>query len=119
MELLNEIWELLQHPVVILFWLHFIADFVLQSDEIARTKSKCNLILLLHVTIYSLPFLWFGWLFAFVNGAAHFITDYFTSRATSRLHKAGKNHWFFVVVGFDQAIHLTTLFVTYGIIVGF
>lgn len=118
LEILNEIWFWLQHPLVILIWMHFIADFVFQSNKVAIAKSKCNKTLLLHVIIYSVPFIWFGGLFALINGIAHFITDYFTSRATSWLYQKEERHWFFVVVGFDQAIHLTTLFVTYMILIG-
>jgi len=99
--------------LLILIWLHFIADFVLQTDEVAISKSKDNKILLLHVVIYSLPFLYFGWLFALINGALHFVTDYFTSRWTAKLWAEEKRHQFFVVIGFDQAIHITTLIITY------
>ena len=118
-EILNEIWTFLTHPVVVLIWLHFIADFVMQSSAMATNKSSSNKWLGLHVLVYTLPWFYFGWLFAIINGVAHFITDYFSSRATSKLWKKREVHWFFVVVGFDQAIHLTTLFVTYGILVGF
>jgi len=118
MEILNQILELLQHPIIMLIWMHFVADFVLQSDSMAKNKSTSNKWLGLHIFVYSIPFIYFGWLFAIVNGIAHFITDYITSRITSRLWKAGKVHYFFVVIGFDQAVHITTLFVTYGLLVG-
>ena len=118
-ETLNTIWELLQHPVVILIWMHFIADFVFQTDSMAKNKSSSNKWLTLHVSIYTLPFFWFGGAFAVTNGIAHFITDYFSSRATSYLWQKEQRHWFFVVVGLDQAIHITTLFVTYGLLIGF
>ena len=98
--------------ILILVWLHFFADFVLQSDYVARNKSSNNKILALHCLIYSIPFLWLGWVFALFNGLCHFITDYITSRVSSKLYKSGEIHWFFVVIGFDQAVHLTTITTT-------
>jgi hypothetical protein len=56
-------------------------------------------------------------MFAVVNSALHFVTDFCTSRATSALWKKDQRHWFFVVIGLDQAIHMTCLFVTYEVLV--
>lgn len=98
---------------LVLVWLHIIADFVLQSDRIALAKSHDNEALAKHVAIYSLPFFWFGWQFVMANLAAHFVTDYITSRLTTKLWLANKRHWFFVTIGVDQGLHLSTLFVTY------
>lgn len=99
--------------ILLLLWIHFIADFILQTDWMARNKSKRNIPLIVHCIVYTIPFLYFGWVFALVNGTAHFVTDYVTSRASSRLWAKKEVHWFFVVVGFDQAIHMTTLILTY------
>lgn len=95
--------------VLTVVWMHFVADFILQSDKMAINKSKSNGWLLLHVGVYSLPFFWFGVKFVLVQAAAHFTTDWVTSRATSWLWKREERHWFFVVIGLDQAIHLTCL----------
>ena len=103
------------NDIIILIWIHFVADFILQSDKIATNKSKNNIILLKHCIIYSIPMLWFGLYFSIINGILHFITDYFTSRLCSHLHKKQERHWFFVVIGLDQAIHMTTLILTLGI----
>lgn len=95
-----------------LVWTHFVADFILQSDDMAKNKSKSNYWLSMHVAVYALPFLLFGWKFAIVNGIAHWLVDWWTSRINSHLWSKGKVHAFFVGVGADQAIHMTTLLVT-------
>lgn len=101
------------YDILILVWLHFIADFILQSDKVAKNKSKSNKTLAFHCSIYAMPLLWFGPLFASINGVLHFLTDWITSRWCSKLYYKGERHWFFVVIGFDQALHLTALILTY------
>lgn len=107
-----------------IIWAHFIADFIFQSDSMAKNKSSSNEWLLKHILTYSaFLFAFFavdGWkfniinasLFALVNGVAHLITDYFTSRWSKGLWEKGQVHNFFVVIGFDQAIHLSILVAT-------
>lgn len=109
---------------------HWIADFIFQTDDMAKNKSKSNLWLAKHIASYMallVPFAFYaGWLlpgwrilaFVLINGAAHFATDYVTSRINSKLYAEGKIHEFFVCVGFDQAIHLATLIFTYRILFG-
>ena len=55
-----------------------------------------------------------GAAFAIVNAVLHFATDWCTSRVTKRLWLAEQRHWFFVVIGLDQSIHMTCLLGTYG-----
>lgn len=112
----------------ILFW-HWIADFVCQTDYMAKNKSKIWKVLFEHVCTYSmvlclgLTLVYRGkWGIGFssfsmayfycANFIGHFCTDAITSRITSRLLAAGKHHWFFVVIGIDQFIHYTTLILT-------
>ncbi|RYC70680.1 DUF3307 domain-containing protein [Spirosoma sordidisoli] len=44
--------------------LHFVGDYLLQNDFMAREKTRSLLVAALHATIYALPFLlvcWSGW----------------------------------------------------------
>jgi hypothetical protein len=104
---------------------HWVADFVLQTHWQASNKSKNWDALTQHVTTYTLAMaVMLCWLFtprtlgAFVGITliAHFMTDAITSRITSRLY--AKQHWhnFFVVVGFDQLLHYTQLFLTISLL---
>ena len=99
--------------ILLIVWFHFLSDFILQSDKMAINKSSSNKWLSIHVAVYSIPFVYFGLKYAAINYVLHWITDYFSSRATTVLWKKGERHWFFVVIGFDQAIHMTCLFLTY------
>jgi hypothetical protein len=123
---------------------HFIGDFLLQSDWMALNKSKDNWALFCHCTLYSLVFAPFGLAFMVANFWLHFITDYITSRITSKLwfmnmnyaerilpmsndyssvfdnvvFTPWKRHWFFVAIGADQLVHFVTLVLTYKLLAG-
>lgn len=99
--------------LITLVLMHFVADFVFQTDKIAINKSSKNEVLATHVFLYSLPFFWFGPVFAIVNALLHFATDYCTSRLAGYFWKKDERHWFFVTIGADQAIHMICLFTTY------
>ena len=88
---------------------HLISDFILQTDEMAKGKSKSNKWLTIHVLVYTFPFFIFGWKFAILNGAFHFVTDYLTSRLSSKMWSQNRVHDFFVVIGADQALHMIVL----------
>jgi hypothetical protein len=112
--------------VLILFFLHFIGDFVLQSHWMASNKSKNVKALMAHVGIYAcviavLPTIMlvlqmiscFSWLvFVVLNLVIHFIIDFTTSKITSKLWMKQSWHNFFVVVGLDQFLHALTLVTT-------
>jgi len=109
---------------VVLLAAHWLADFFLQTHWQASNKSKRMDALARHVGTYTMVLLvvaifLFGFelgvAFAALNGVLHFGTDYFTSRWSSKLYAKQDWHNFFVVIGFDQLIHQTTLATTLAI----
>lgn len=121
--------------------IHWVADFVLQTDEEAKGKSKNWLDLINHTLTYSviwliflLPYstlLWFDgkiyfsgvflipFSFFVITFLCHTITDYYTSRVNSGLWAEGKTHDFFVAIGFDQLLHYFQLVLTYYYLMNF
>lgn len=115
--------------LLVLFWImamHLLADFVLQTDEMARGKSTSNYWLGRHVSIYScvmwvaigvlvpLPMSLF---WAIGNGILHWCTDWVTSRCSSHFFQKGDYHNGFIVVGIDQFIHLVCLVLSTALVV--
>lgn len=112
--------------VIFILFIHWVADFVLQSNDMATKKSTKNSWLLAHTGCYSLVWLgichilismnvlnpWF-YLFAPITFVFHTIQDYITSRISSKLYKQNKIHDFFVCIGFDQFLHFVQLLITY------
>lgn len=123
---------------------HWVSDFVLQTHWMATNKSRDWKAMLSHVTVYTgsmmflvlslgfmlapfaaandltnavilvlSPTVYVAWIL--LNGFLHLVTDIITSRYTSRLWAKADYHNFFVMVGFDQLIHYTCLFVTIAI----
>jgi len=101
--------------------LHWIFDFVLQSDMMALNKSKSMWWLAGHCFAYSymafflVPtfpayLIFFGYLFI-----THFIIDGITSRLNAWLWKKNEYHWFFTSIGLDQWLHYAALFLYLGI----
>jgi hypothetical protein len=100
--------------LLILYLFHFIDDFILQSDEMAINKSTSLKWLTIHSIVYGIPisiiaYDLVGLQFGIFNTLAHFLVDFFSSRMTSSFWKSGNRHWFFVTIGFDQLIHITTI----------
>lgn len=123
--------------IFLIIWLlsaHWIADFVLQTHEQSKAKSHSNKALLKHTTHYSVAMVVLMSftvllttlgsaigvinlvLFGIITLVCHTITDYFTSRLSSRLYKEGRIHDFFVCIGFDQLLHYVQLILTYKIL---
>ncbi len=113
--------------------IHFFSDFVCQTHKMAINKSKNNCWLTAHVAVYSFitllawvftifqigvifhlnTYLWFT-IFIF---STHWITDYITSRFSSKYFGKGDYHNGFVVVGIDQVLHYIQLLSAYYLFV--
>lgn len=98
--------------------IHFLADFVFQSSQMATGKSKSVKWLSIHVGVYGLVTLlsaflismkldsfYYGFSWWMANVALHFVVDFFTSKITSRLWEQKNMRLFFVMIGFDQLLH--------------
>jgi len=103
---------------------HWVADFVFQTNKMAKNKSTSLFWLSNHICEYQAVLLILLWLtdlrlgriviYVLVNGIAHLIIDFVTSKINSKLWAKGKVHWFFVSVGFDQFFHVAILLITIG-----
>ena len=108
------------NDIVLIIILHFIADFLCQTREMGLRKYSSNLILFKHIAAYSTVFFVasfltpaFGLMFVVVNGLAHTITDWCSSRIGKWFHEQNQMYWFFATLGLDQTVHLLTLILTY------
>jgi len=112
--------------VLLIGFIHWISDFIFQTDDMANNKGKSIKWLSFHVFTYSL-LTTMGWaaftqnpedlfMVFLITFSTHWVTDFFTSKATGYFYL--KQEWrnFFNVVGLDQLIHLTTLMLTYNYI---
>jgi len=112
---------------------HWIGDFVLQSEQEAMNKSHNIFWLLRHTFRYTIfweiallvlivinfhhPFFvyipWSFTKFLAITFICHTITDYYTSKLNKKLWEQKRVHDFFVMVGFDQLLHYIQLFLTF------
>lgn len=125
--------------IIAILAVHWLADFLLQTDWQAQNKSSNIKALLEHTVTYS--WVWFfvvlfyliiqynafefykilicvfvSIYFTITTFICHTITDYFTSRLNKKLWEEKKVHWFFVSIGFDQLLHYIQLLITYKLI---
>jgi len=108
---------------IIIILVHYLGDFILQTDWQAKNKSTSNFALNRHVLSYSLlwgavAFIYFGrieiaGLFWFVTYVCHFATDWITSRQVKKYFAKEDHHNGFVVIGFDQVLHYLQLWLTF------
>ena len=105
--------------------IHFLADFVLQTDSQAKLKSSNVNALYCHTFTYSLVWwmasslilgIFDGTIFAFITFATHTFIDFITSRIGKSYWEKGDYHNGFVVVGADQVLHYLQLYYTFKLL---
>jgi hypothetical protein len=100
---------------------HWLADFVFQKEEDQINKSHSFHHLLNHAIWYSL-IMWtlfliilpakthvYAWAITLLS---HTSIDFFSSKLNKKLWDAGRIHYFFVNMGFDQVLHYIQLYLT-------
>jgi hypothetical protein len=124
----------------IILVVHYIADFIFQTEEMGVSKSKSFFILLKHTFVYTLVFYsafiiigiydgvigldgfeitlkWF--LFFPITFITHTLVDFLSTKIKSKqfinkqFYTKGLNFGFFSMIGLDQVIHYGILFLTY------
>ena len=109
--------------IIIILILHTIGDFFLQGSKLSRLKAIKLPYLFEHVGIYTLLFVAFsplllgftfvqGLAFSFVNGALHFIIDFFTGKFKTKYHDTDESKYI-AAVGVDHTLHLVILIISY------
>ena len=116
--------------IISLLFFHWIADFIVQTRYQAENKNESEEALFIHCVTYSLV-LTMGLfisviiikgiiltaiqlsLFYMSIYILHFITDFITSRVTTYYYKTGKMKKFWVVIGFDQWLHVVQILFIY------
>ena len=110
--------------LIIILFVHLIADFVYQSEEMALNKSDSVYYLTLHVLAYScflaglalcflgtisanILLIWFA-----VNASSHWIIDFTTSKITKYFYLKENRYGFFTTIGVDQFLHTSILVAT-------
>lgn len=126
--------------ILAILFIHWVADFLFQDVEWANNKSKDSYALTKHVLMYSAIFttgmtiifyigdynlvgsIVLGFIFGIITYICHWWTDYFSSRVVAKKFAEKEygtpipNTGAFTVIGLDQFIHFTQLFLTYQLL---
>lgn len=112
--------------IVLILFMHLLADFLLQGSVLRKLKTSKILYLLLHVGIYTTFFLLLSPLlltmtfkesliFSGINGGAHLVVDFITSWF-KRLYWEKKESVYVAIISVDNIIHLSILIYTYFVL---
>ena len=108
---------------ILIFVMHVVAGFFLQSKKISKLKREKSQYLFLHVGIYTLFFIVFspilldltilqGLAYSLLNGVLHLVVDYITGKFKTKYFEKN-NLNFKLTVGIDYLLHVSILIITY------
>jgi len=123
--------------ITLLLFFHWIADFVVQSRSQAEGKSDSLQLLGVHcftytVTltiglvismlivgiVFSMPYqfscIQLGLFFSLIL-FFHFLIDFITSKITKYFYMEGRTKLFWMIIGFDQWLHVVQILIIYFI----
>jgi hypothetical protein len=115
---------LLITTLIVVLWLNYLTDYMLQTKKMSENKHNSVLWLLAHVSSFTLAlgilvsvynifanaFTWGNLvLLILLNGLTHFIIDYISSKITAYYYKNNKLKQFIRVIGGDQTLHVTII----------
>ncbi len=104
----------------LIFFAHWVGDFLFQTTPMAIHKSHSIKWLSIHVLVYTGVIALASiiimdpntfWRYTLLNGAIHWVVDFFTSKIVSRFKDQPRP--FFILIGLDQLIHILSLLWTY------
>ena len=104
-----------QYLLIWVMAVHFFADFTCQPHYLAINKSSNVWALTAHIAIYAtLLYLLLiptglGLTFVLANAILHWLTDFVSSKFTSKFYKAGRIKAFWNIIALDQFIHVAGL----------
>lgn len=115
--------------IISVLLIHFVSDFLYQTNNQTLNKGRSIKELLKHTSIYSVlsgcllqlmlqedmfgaQELLLPIYFTLITFVTHTVVDFFTSKLTSKLWNDGYKQVNLILFGFDQIIHLIILFTT-------
>lgn len=108
---------------ILIFVMHVVAGFFLQSKKISKLKREKKRYLFLHVGIYTLFFVVFspilleltilqGLVYSLINGVLHLAVDYVTGKFKTK-YVDKTNLKYKITVAIDYTLHVSILIITY------
>lgn len=107
--------------LAIILLMHYVADFLLQSQNVRKNKHDSLEEMFTHIGIYSVVMMCTTWVLGLppiwwaINVLAHLAVDFMTAPASHSFFSTEDYWWGMNIVGLDQLIHIFILIATYNL----